>query len=242
MDKIKNSHAVKKYNIHDYDVPLTTVDMSIFSVIDCQLHVLLVKRKADPFINEWALPGGFIDLKKDKDIDCAAHRKLIEKTGIKSPYLEQVCSIGDKSRDPRGWAVTILYFSLIDSLTYNPGFESESESKWFNLQDAYDMRLGFDHNQLLKLAFCRLQSKTRYTALPLSLMPSVFTLTELQNIFEIILGTILQKKAFRKRILDSKAVIATNSNKIAGKRPAKLYKAANLPQDFEFPRAIESAH
>ena len=227
------------YNIHDFEVPLTVVDMSIFAIINKQLHVLLVKRNDHPFKGIYALPGGFINMKDDADIEGTAHRKLFEKTGISSPYLEQVSTIGNKTRDPRGWSVTILYFALINYLSVRPIEEKEEDVKWYPLKEAYKKKLAFDHNLLLITAANRLKSKTRYTALPVSLMPPLFTLTELQSIFEIILDVKLQKKAFRKRLLDSNAVQGTEESKIVGKRPAQLYRAISLPGDLEFPRAIE---
>ena len=241
MKKETEKSYLATYNIHDYDVPLTTVDMSIFAIINKQLHVLLVNRSDHPSKGSWALPGGFVHLSEDADIDGTAHRKLIEKTGIVSPYLEQVCSVGNNVRDPRGWSVTILYFALIDFSAIRTVNENAEEIKWVPLSDAIKIKLAFDHNDLLITAAHRLRSKTRYTALPVSLMPPLFTLTELQSIFEIILDVKLQKKAFRKRLLDSHAVEGTDSNKISGKRPAQLYRAISLPTDFEFPRALELA-
>ncbi len=113
---------IKNYNASDYEVPLTTVDMAIFSIIDQQLHVLLLKRDALPEKDKLALPGGFIDLKNDNDLEETALRKLYEKTGVELPYLEQVESIGNGSRDPRGWSVTILYFALIDITKINKSY------------------------------------------------------------------------------------------------------------------------
>jgi len=105
---------LKSYNAKDYDAPLCSVDMAIFAVENEQLKVLLIKRDQHPHKGLWALPGGFSDLKRDSSIDATAHRKLAEKTGVQTPYLEQVESIGNATRDPRGWSVTLLYFALLD--------------------------------------------------------------------------------------------------------------------------------
>ncbi len=102
-----------------------------------------------------------------------------------------------------------------------------------------DLALAFDHNELLNLALERLTNKTRYTALPASLMPELFTLTELQTIYEIILGQSLDKKAFRRRMIEAGAVEETNHSKIVGKRPAQLYRYAFDSFDFIFPRSLE---
>ena len=104
--------------------------------------------------------------------------------------MEQVASVGNAKRDPRGWAVTILYFALIDFNAYQHQALAEY-SEWVPVAKAKDLALAFDHNELLSLALERLTSKTRYTALPASLMPE---LTELQTIYEIILGQSLDKK------------------------------------------------
>ena len=231
---------LSQYNNHDFEVPLTTVDMAIFALIDQKLHVLLVQRNDHPFKGEWALPGGFIDLKKDKTINDTAHRKLLEKTGIHSPYMEQVQTIGQAKRDPRAWSVTILYFALIDyfTITSKGIVPSTEQAQWLSLEQAQNLSLAFDHQQLLNLATNRLRSKTRYTALPISLMPEYFTLTELQNSFEIILGHELDKKAFRRRVLDAGIIKPTDMNKRSGKRDAQLFCINQIPLDFEFPRAI----
>ncbi|MDD2775031.1 MAG: NUDIX domain-containing protein [Gallionella sp.] len=84
--------------------------------LDARLQVLLVKRPDDvhePFPNEWALPGGFVNIEKDLDLESCALRKLKQKTGVQSPYLEQVGSWGGIQRDPRGWSATHVYFALI---------------------------------------------------------------------------------------------------------------------------------
>ncbi|NQZ67449.1 MAG: NUDIX hydrolase, partial [Lentisphaeria bacterium] len=113
--KQQEKEFLSTYNIHDYDVPLTSVDVVIFSIIKEQVNVLLTKRADFPFKNQWAIPGGFIDIKKDKQIEQTARRKLKEKTGYNVPYLEQLGAIGNNHRDPRGWSVTITYFALVNA-------------------------------------------------------------------------------------------------------------------------------
>ena len=228
------------YNKKEFESPLLTVDMAIFSVHADALHVLVIKRSNYPEKDRWALPGGFVDLAKDVDLMASAHRKLVEKTGVQSPYLEQVATIGNATRDPRGWAVTTLYFALIDFNQYERvNSAQQEESQWINLAEAQHLDLAFDHRQLLNMAIDRLSSKARYTALPVSLMPKRFTLTELQRIYEIILGQRLEKKSFRRRMIEAGAVKETNESKIAGKRPAQLYESALDHFDFHFPRILE---
>jgi 8-oxo-dGTP diphosphatase len=241
---ISEAEFLSQYDIHDYEVPLTSVDMTIFAIIEQKLHVLLVQRSEHPSKGQWALPGGFINLEQDNNIDDTAHRKLVEKTGIQSPYLEQVKTIGHAKRDPRGWSVTVLYFALIDyhsirAIDSKDKHQIKEHAQWLSLSDVQQMHLAFDHHHLLNLAVERLRNKTRYTALPIGLMPELFTLTELQTIFEVILGHTLDKKAFRRRVLDSGILQATQLSKRSGKRDAQLYRVLTLHDDFEFPRALE---
>lgn len=232
------------YNIHDFDVPLTSVDMSIFSVIDDALHVLLVKRGEFPSKGKWALPGGFIDFSKDKTLDDTAKRKLQEKTGVKAPYLEQVQTFGSKGRDPRGWSVTIAYFALItyDEVNLQALDKSSESVKWVPLERIFDQyKLAFDHTEILKVCRDRLRSKVQYTSLPVNLLPEEFTLTQLQKTFEIILGSSVEKKSFRRRVLDANILEETGNIKTGNNRPAKLYKAKPKGDSYFFPRNIEGA-
>ena len=200
---------LENYNIHDFDVPLCTVDMSIFSLIDGELNILLVYRDEHPCKGLWALPGGFIDLKKDASTEAAAHRKLMQKTGFASGYLEQIETIGSPTRDPRGWSMTVLYYALVDITQVNLE-ESDKQTQWWPLSKIKSQTLAFDHNDLIDIAIARLQSKATYTALPIELMPKEFTLTELQSVFEMILGRSLQPKAFRNRVLTAGMVEAVS--------------------------------
>ena len=231
------SDFLKSYNIKDYDAPLCSVDMAIFAVDDGVLKVLLVKRSDHPFKSHWALPGGFADLKKDRSIEETALRKLTEKTGVSLSYLEQVKSVGNAARDPRGWAVTILYYALID---FEAVSQSLDESEWVNLKAAANRDLAFDHAELLTAAAERLRSKTRYAALPLSLMPPQFTLTELQHMFEIVLDEPLEKKSFRRRMNAAGILEETGQSRATGKRPAALYRTNDsFKDDFIFPGLLD---
>jgi len=230
---------LQSYNAKDYDAPLCTVDMAIFAVEENDLKILLVKRNEHPHKDRWALPGGFADLKRDNSIDATAHRKLIEKTGIKTPYLEQVESIGNASRDPRGWSITLLYFALIDFDELGP-IEGSEDTQWLSISEALKCDLAFDHETLLRKAINRLRNKTRYTALPVSLMPEHFTLTELQNMFELILGCSLPKKSFRRRIETSGLLSETGEMRQTTRRPATLFRRSETFQDdYVFPGLLD---
>jgi len=174
---------------------------------------------------------------QDKDIDKTAIRKLKEKTGVKSPYLEQVESIGNAKRDPRGWSVTIVYYALID--IQQSKVRDSDAIKWVSVDEVVNLKLAFDHNALIAKAIERLQSKASYTALPIELLPEEFTLTELQRIFEIILGRELPLKSFRRRILAADVVEATGDSKVSGKRNAKLYRSTGKDRNYVFPRPLQ---
>jgi len=229
---------LESYDIRDYDTPLSTVDMAIFAVVDGDLSVLLVERDSHPHRGQLALPGGFIDLQRDADIDAAAFRKLQEKTGVKSPYLEQVETFGNTNRDPRGWSITVLYFALVDITEVDE--TRLDNSVWLNVKSADKKNLGFDHAMLIEKAHERLISKTTYTALPIELMANEFTLTELQNVFSIILNRKLPMKSFRRRLIDAGMVEETGNSKIAGKRPAKLYRSTGMDRKTVLPQPIKA--
>lgn len=234
---------LENYDIHQFDVPLTSVDMGIFSLRNNELCVLLIKRSNFPAKGKWALPGGFINLNRDKNLDETAHRKLKEKTGVCSPYLEQIGSFGSKKRDPRGWSVTIAYLALIASEDINLSLSDTTEDiAWVPIDEAKDKyKLAFDHNDILSTCHERLKSKVLYTSLPVNLLPSEFTLGDLQSTFEIILDTDIEKKSFRKRMLDSGCIEETGNVRRGSNRPAKLYKTSLNNEQFFFTRIIEGS-
>lgn len=225
--------------------PLVTIDIAIFTMKDNKLQVLLVKRpdhKQEPFSNQWALPGGFLDIDTDKDITSCALRKLKEKTNVQSPYLEQVGAWGSKDRDPRGWSITHVYFALLnaDKVTLHKGGNA-SEVIWFPLiNNKVKERLAFDHNELLDIATQRLHAKVEYTSLPAYLLPDEFTLPDLQKVYETVLNRQLDKSSFRTRIL-STCLIEPVPNKMrpATHRPAQLYHLINPDTLTYFPRSFK---
>lgn len=229
-----------------FERPLTTVDVVIFTVRDGALQVLLVQRRADPgepFPEQWALPGGFVDTTVDADLAACALRKLREKTGVKAPYLEQLGSWGNASRDPRGWAATHVYFSLIPSnhLQLMPGGNA-ADSRWFSIKgERVPVTLAFDHAELFKAALSRLRAKVEYTSMPLFLMPEEFTLTELQRTYELLLARALEKKAFRTRVLAAELLDPVPRMKSGANRPAQLFRLKRRRHLHLFSRPFGSA-
>lgn len=218
---------LKNYNIHDYEVPLTSVDLVIFTVREERLHVLLVQRADHPFMGQWSLPGGFIDVHKDKNLEATALRKLKEKTGVKAPYLEQLQGFGSKTRDPRGWSSTFVYFALIpsDQIELSQGSAVDAV-QWFPIaQDQPLPHLAFDHTEILEVALQRLYNKVEYSSLAAHLLPAEFTLSELQQMYQLILGRPLDKSAFRKRIKEGDFLEElTGQFRYGSNRPAQLYR------------------
>ena len=232
------------YNPNDFARPSTTVDNVIYSVIDDALHVLLVKRENHPFQGQWSLVGGFVDLETDDDLEATAKRKLEEKTGVKTPYLEQFYTKGNKTRDPRCWSITTVYFALISSvgIELNIG-KGATDIQWFKVADgSVQADLAFDHADILRECTQRLQNKVLYTSLPLYLMPEHFTLSELQTIYETILGNSIVTKAFRRRMLGADIIEETGEMKQTGRRPAALYRCKPDAKTHFFVRNLEGSH
>src|SRR5262245_47043693 len=179
-------------NSFNFERPISTVDVVIFAIREDALHVLLVQRPTEPpepFPAMWALPGGFVDVQIDKTLlDCAA-RKLREKTGVASPYLEQLGTWGSAGRDPRGWSTTCAYFALMPArpVTLERGANA-ADVQWFPIIGGrLKTKLAFDHDEILEAAIQRLRNKVEYTSLPVYLMPPEFTLPELQRVYEVVL-------------------------------------------------------
>lgn len=226
-----------------YNRPSSSVDTVIFTVFEGALQVLLVQRGDYPFKGKWALVGGFIDLEQDLTLEDTAKRKLAEKTGVKTPYLEQCITIGNKHRDPRGWSVTTVYFALLsyEKITLQAG-KGASDLKWSPIsQEGVAEDLAFDHHEILKLAIDRLRSKVLYTSLPAYLMPEKFTLRDLQTVYEIILDRQLEVKSFRRRMAKADILAETSQMRQDAKRPARLYRLKDNVETHFFLRNIEGA-
>lgn len=233
---------LKSYEGTKFQRPNTTVDVVIYTIKDDALHVLIIKRNNHPFKNYWSLVGGFVDIHQDVDLEDTALRKLKEKTGVASPYLEQFGTIGNANRDPRGWSISTVYFALLplSSIKFisDPGME---ELKWSKINNGkISEKLAFDHQKILSLCTQRLQNKVLYTSLPFYLLEKKFTLTELRRIYEIILETTLEPKSFRRRMLHTKLIEETGETvQSNSKKPAMLYKSSKHKKPFIFNRIFE---
>ncbi len=216
---------------YDYPRPAVTTDVVLFTIHDGQLLVLLIRRAHDPYRGQWAFPGGFVDI--DEDLEACARRELGEETGLTGMYLEQLCTVGTPGRDPRGRTISVVYFGLVPYHEAMPEAASDALAvQWFPVQDP--PVLAFDHGAILNVAHTRLTAKLGYSSIALALMPERFTLSELQSVYELVLGRTLDKRNFRKHI-QATGCIEASAEWQAGtrRRPARLYRARN-PGTVEF--------
>ncbi len=204
-----------------------TVDVVIFTIKDNSLKVLLAKRKKEPFKNSFSIPGGFIDI--DKSLYDNAIEILKRDTNISKTYLEQLYTFGDTKRDPRGRVISVSYFALIDysKLSLIPS-EKYENLNWYSIEECEKLNFAFDHKKIIFYAFERIKNKIEYTNIAFQLLPEKFTLSELQKVYEIILGKKLDKRNFRKKIFEINLLEELKEYKKVGRmRPAKLYTFKN---------------
>ena len=207
---------------YEYPRPALTVDCIIFGLDESsKLKVLLIKRGLEPFKDHWALPGGFVDM--EEDLEAAALRELEEETGVKDVFIEQLYTFGAPKRDPRGRVVSVAYFALVNLAQHPVQASSDARHvEWFELEQI--PALAFDHHDILNVAINRLRAKVRYQPIGFELLPEQFTLTQLQKLYETVLGVEkLNKRNFRTRILKMNVLNEVGIQEGVAHRPAKLY-------------------
>jgi 8-oxo-dGTP diphosphatase len=197
------------------------VDIVIFTIHSAELRVLLVKRGIPPFAGQFAVPGGFV--LENESLDQAALRELKEETGVEDVYLEQLYTFGDPDRDPRGRIISVAYFALIaaDRSPLLAGSDA-AEARWWPVRQLPP--LAFDHDKILEYSLQRLRNKLEYTTVGFQLLPARFSLTELQEVYEAILGKKLDKRNFRRKLALLKILRPTREYRRGGRRPAKLFE------------------
>lgn len=219
------------YDANAFPRPSVTVDVVALTLREGNLCILLIKRGVLPYRGAWALPGGFVRL--EEGLEEAARRELCEETGVTSaPFLEQLYTFGAPERDPRGRVISVAYYALLPGketgmqplATSEPQAGTDAaEAAWWPVEKLPP--LAFDHSEILSLALQRLRAKLGYTSVAYALLPEEFTLTELQRVYEIILGQILDKRNFRKKMLSIDLLEATPRFKREGAhRPAQLFQ------------------
>lgn len=182
-------------------------------------------RAKDPFKDLWALPGGFVGI--EESLEECANRKLTEKTGAQNVYLEQLYSFGAINRDPRERVISVAYFSLVpfEKLTFEKQAATE-KTQWYAIHQL--PTLAFDHRQIIRAAHHRLVAKLEYSTVGLSLLPDAFTLSHVQDMYEIVSGKARDKRNFRKWLLGLNVIEETGGMQSDGAhRPAKLYRRKN---------------
>lgn len=210
---------------YKYPHPAVTTDIVIFTVRDKQLKLLLIMRKGEPYKGKWALPGGFVQL--DEDLETSARRELAEETGVSGVYLEQLYTFGAVNRDPRERVITVAYYALIssDKTVLQAATDAEAVG-WFSMDDLPS--LAFDHQKIVDKAHERLVAKLDYSTIAFQFLPREFTLSELQDVYEVILREELDRRNFRKWALALDQVEETGEMRCDGPhRPAKLYRVIN---------------
>jgi len=201
---------------------IATVDVILLTLKDGRLQVALARRERDPYAGVLALPGGYIRPDLDADAEAAAERVLRDKTGIVSPYLEQLATFSGQGRDPRGWSLSICYYALVPP----PVIEKAAHPEVI-LQPVDTVRgLPFDHGHIVAAAAERVKNKSSYSSLPVYLCGDTFTLPQLHAVYEALLGEPINKVSFRRKIEEFdilepvKGALATGG----AHRPAQLYR------------------
>lgn len=199
---------------------LVTVDIVLFTIRDRRLHLLLIRRLAKPFEHRYALPGGFVA--EEESLDAAAVRELREETGVEKVYLEQLYTFGDPKRDPRGRVITVAYYALASDTQVLRAGTDAADARWFPITELPS--LAFDHRKIVEYAHQRIRNKLDYTSVGFELLPDKFTLTELQLVHEAILGENLDKRNFRRKIIQKGIAKPTKEWQRTGRKPAQLYR------------------
>lgn len=211
-----------------------SVDCIIFGFDDNKLKILIGRRKMDPGRGEWSLYGGFV--RNDESIDAAADRTLYELTGMRNVYMRQVGAFGSIDRDPGERVVSVAYYALINVKDYDDKLRREHGVEWIDIEQIPHMFS--DHNEMVVKARKLMQQKFKTQPVSFQLLPSLFTLTQLQRLYEAVYGEEIDKRNFRKRVKDMNFIEKTDLiDKTGSKRGASLYrfnkKAYNEDPNFK---------
>jgi len=200
-----------------------TVDTVILTIKNGNLKVLLVKRDNEPFKGKWAIPGGYVRM--SEDLDAAAMRVLKEKTNVDNIYLEQLYTFGDPLRHPVSRVITCAYFALIRSEDVD--VISAENVAWHKVSDL--PALAFDHKEIIQYSLKRTRERLEMCPVAYQLLNEKFTLTEMQKAYELIMGKKLDKRNFRKKVIQTEGLRELDEfSKSTSKRPARLYTFDNI--------------
>jgi 8-oxo-dGTP diphosphatase len=229
--QIEETAFLERYNPNEFDRPSLAVDITLLTVRERQLEVLVIKRTEHPAKGLWSLPGGFVGIKET--LEAAAHRILKAKAHLEHPYLEQLFTFGKPDRDPRMRIISVAHYALVPPHQLQ-ALEDEQvrlaqvrfENNRISVRlEQQNIQLAFDHLEMIQMTVQRLRGKLDYSPVGYALLPKKFTLRELQDVHETILGRSLNKDAFRRRMLETGELEATGERETGtGFRPAEFYK------------------
>jgi 8-oxo-dGTP diphosphatase len=214
-----------------YPQPIATVDTALFTIRDGRLHLALIRRANEPFAGVLALPGGYIHPDEDQGTTETAVRVLREKGGIEVTYLEQLYSFSGPHRDPRGWSISIAYYALVPEV---PLQKVGTGGPSLVPVDALP-RLPFDHSEIVAKALERLRNKASYSSLPAFLMPPIFSLSQLQDVYEKVMGAALERSRFRRAMESTGFIVPIPNRSVSSRgRPAQAYRlGTHVLQEME---------
>lgn len=213
---------MQEYYTYKYPRPSVTTDCVIFGYDTKEgLSVLLIKRGIEPFKDHWAFPGGFI--KMDEDAETGARRELREETSLETAHIEQFGCFSEVNRDPRERVITIAYYALVKKSEVVGG-DDASEAHWFPIDNVPP--LAFDHDRILRVALKTLKEKIHFMPIGFELLPSVFTMPQLQELYESILEVKFDRRNFSNKML--KLGILT----VVGERPKNA--GTRIPITYKF--------
>ncbi len=191
----------------EYPKPSVTADVILFTVRHGSLQVLLIERAHDPFAGHWALPGGFVDA--GEDLATAARRELLEETGLEVGRIEQLQAVGTPGRDPRGWTITVVYFTVVDAARIAPRAGDDAKhADWFALDELPDM--AFDHREILESARSDLRRQLIHSPLSRQLAPEEFTIAQFASNLSTALGTEISEPDLRRALSEQGAIESTS--------------------------------
>lgn len=188
------------------------------------VSILLIKRKYEPFKGKWAIPGGFV--LDDESLEDAVERELMEETGVKINYLEQLYSFGSPKRDPRKRIISIAYFGLVKSAQFQElqATTDAEEAEWFNIKTL--PKLAFDHDEILKIAIERLRNKIIYQPIGFELLDQKFPFSDLEKLYSTLLDRPIDRRNFKKKVM-SLGILEELDEKAKSSgagRPGNLFK------------------
>ncbi len=215
-----------------HPMPFVRLELALLTVAEGALQVLLGRRSENPFAGRMALPGGVLRVDLDADLEAGCRRVAHERLGVELPAITQVGAVGGKKRDPRAnWALSVVYRCLLPqaSVQASPGKRLD-QVRWVPADEAAaDSKLAFDHGRLIGAAVDAVRLEFNELRFPHGFLPDVFTLTELKETSEAVLGRHLDKSSFRRRI-DAAGVVqpVDGAVRTGANRPAQLYELARL--------------